>query len=180
MAKCCGGNETAVKAILKARASYGDAAAAAALSVEPVQRVDSVRMEYTGNEKGTRTFFSVGGQRLNKTYRGSANPSTKYINAHPADVKLLESTNLWKIVPRHASPVGITAVRSAPVNLDPPPAPPPDPIEVFTPPPPPPKFEIEITASAQKLADKHNIDITLLKGTGKNGKIIVADVRGEL
>jgi len=66
----------------------------------PVSKSNAVRMEFTGQGAGTRTFNRVGGKSLTRVYRGGNNTIWKYIDADPADVNLLLQTGLWGVVER--------------------------------------------------------------------------------
>ena len=45
---------------------------------------------------------------------------------------------------------------------------------------PPPLYHIDVTDAAYNMADKHDIDLLEVEGSGKEGRIIVPDVRAAI
>jgi hypothetical protein len=59
---------------------------------------DKVRMMFTGNTRGARTFGGRGVTPSGQSYRGGDNAFDKYIDADPRDVEWLLNTGTWAVV----------------------------------------------------------------------------------
>jgi hypothetical protein len=141
-----------------------------------VNNMELIRMEYTGSNSGAIPFQRVSGKKLSRTYRGGSNPNNKFANATPEDAELLVKTGKWRIVEAQTQPQAPDLVEqnpplpafepadepvSEPADQDPEPKP------------------VEIIASQKVRDEAENLGVNLedVTGTGKDGRITVADVR---
>lgn len=160
--KCCGGSQAAQN-ILHVKSMYQQIPE----RTTETTASNSVRLEFVGSERGSITFERIGGVRLSKKYRGANTHSLRYINAAPQDAALLVSSGKWARVARsQPQTVNIPKKVKIPQFTEPP--------KKKTPPDP------EITQKARTEAEEGGLNWRTLNGTGKNGKITVADVREAL
>ena len=107
MGGCCGGNGDAILAAKRALEGAPPPEMEQTRSLvdgEPlggVQRPQTVRLEFVGDQVGAMGYRSQDGRR---EYRGGNNPHDKYINALPEDVEWLESFGVWRRVQRPVQP----------------------------------------------------------------------------
>jgi pyruvate/2-oxoglutarate dehydrogenase complex dihydrolipoamide acyltransferase (E2) component len=118
-----------------------------------------VSMTYLGSNSGTIRFEGF----LKRAYRVSRG---SVIDVHPDDVKRLEGNGKFIHTPKQSAAV----LSSAPV-------PKPEPLAaaaVVS------IGDIDATDGAVDLAVEHGIDLTTIKGTGANGRIVLRDVKAVL
>ena len=113
MAGCCGGNGTEVMA---AKAALG----LLPPSEEPGRSVmsDRIRVEYTGDKRGSVPYGGPGHTPSGRIYRGGDNVFDKYHDADPADIEWLEHTGFWRRVPRPVPTSLPQPEASAPVIME--------------------------------------------------------------
>lgn len=114
-----------------------------------------VSMTYLGSNSGTIRYEGFL-KRAYRVRRGSV------IDVHPDDVKRLEGNGKFIVTPKPSAAVASSA-----------PAPTPEPLaaEVVN------IGDIDATDGAVDLAVEHGIDLTTIKGTGANGRIVLRDVK---
>lgn len=191
MATCCPQPKEMNDALLAAKFSINNQSRSRSRAPQPAttaangENMELVRMKYTGQNVGSIPFIRVQGQPLSKTYRGGNNTADRYADATPDDAVLLEKTGKWERVARAATSASADGVPLTPVELIPEPAA---------------EMPVEEGRSAAKaladwsdtvdemaknaatagaIAEAEKLDIPLLEieGTGANGRITVADVR---
>jgi hypothetical protein len=169
---CCNSDNTELIEILLRSKKY-QVPRAKGFQLTEVNKMELIRMEYTGNNSGAIPFSRVGGVKLSRTYRGGNNPRNKFADATPEDVELLVKSGKWKVVQ------AAQASASTPSEDNPPmPAFESDeePAEEVTE---TEKEPVEILASkkVREEAEELGVNLENVTGTGKDGRITVADVR---
>jgi glycosyltransferase involved in cell wall biosynthesis len=84
---CCGG---------KGKQPTPQTVKEGATTVSNTSTTTYVRMEYTGKNTGAVTFSGANG----RSYRGGANPTSRFANVHKDDVERMINTRKWKVVNR--------------------------------------------------------------------------------
>lgn len=132
------------------------------------------RMVFIGKASGTKPFLRVGGKLLSRKYLGGNNSLARYADVDPADVELLKSTSLWEVADRASEGDNTNTPAPQPIVYEQPVT---DLLQIQKEAAATPPYFPEATESARREANKLDVVLADIKGTGQDGRITVMDVR---